>query len=184
MAVAQLGVVELVIGHTILILHDGQGAQAFGQHGQFLGVNADFTGLGAEDKSLHAHDVAQVEQALEDGIVHLLIVAGADVIARHIDLHTSLGVLQLHERGLSHDASAHDTARNRYLARLGIVVEFSFYISRKSVGYILCCMVWLDTHGTQLIQAVAPNDFLFTKFQYVHFVYSESNLGTNLEKIF
>ena len=29
LAVAQLGVVELVVGHTVLVFHDGQGLQAF-----------------------------------------------------------------------------------------------------------------------------------------------------------
>ena len=57
---AQLGIVEFIVGHTILIFHDGQRFEAFAQQGQLLGVHAHFACLRAEDKPFHAHEIANV----------------------------------------------------------------------------------------------------------------------------
>ena len=65
LTVAQLRVIELVVGHAVLILHDGQGLQALAQQSQFLGVDTDFSRLGAEHLTLDTNKVADVEQALE-----------------------------------------------------------------------------------------------------------------------
>ncbi len=69
LAGAKLGVVELVVGHAILIFHDGQGLETLAQQRQFLGVNGNLARLCAEHHALHADEVANVEQFLE----HLII---------------------------------------------------------------------------------------------------------------
>ena len=126
LAVAQFGVLEGVIGHAVLVLHDGQRAQALGQYGQLLGVHADFARLRAEHEALHADEVAQVQQAFEDGVIHIFVLVRADVVAGDVHLDAPFGVLQFDERGLAHDAAAHHASRDGHLARLGIVPEVRF----------------------------------------------------------
>ena len=132
-------------------------------------MHADLAHLCAEHHTLDTDEVANIEQALEHDVVHILVLLGADVIAGDIHLDAALRVLQLHERSLTHHAAAHQTACDRYLARLVLVLELLFYIGRKSVGHILCGRIGLDAHGTQFVQTIASDNLLFTKFQYVHF---------------
>ena len=164
LAVAQLGVFERVVGHAVLVLHDGQRTQALGQHGQALGMHADFARLCAEDEALHADEVAQVQQALEDDVIHIFVLVRADVVAGDVHLDTSLGVLQFDERGFAHDASAHDASGDGHLARLGVILEVGFDVRREGVGYVLCRRIGFYAHGTQLVEAVPADDFLFTQF--------------------
>ena len=96
-------------------------------------MDADFAHLGAEHEAFDADEVAQVEQTFEHGVVHFLVLFGTNVIAGDIYLDASFGIL-----------------------------EFSFYIGRESIGYILCCGIGLDAHRAKFIHAVATNDFLFT----------------------
>ena len=92
-AVAQLGVVELVVGHSVLVFHDGQGLERLRQQGQLLGVNAYFAGLRAEHKALHAYEIAYVKQAFEHLVIQVFVLAGTQVVARHIHLYAPFGVL-------------------------------------------------------------------------------------------
>ncbi len=65
LAVAQLRVVELVVGHAVLIFHDGQRLETLREQCQLLGMHADLASLCAEHGTLYADEVADVEQALE-----------------------------------------------------------------------------------------------------------------------
>ena len=69
LTVAQLRVVELVVCHAVLILHDGQRLEALREHRQLLCMDGDFARLCAESISAHADEVADVHQFLE----HLII---------------------------------------------------------------------------------------------------------------
>ena len=71
------------------------------------------------------------------------------------------GIAAPSQQAMRH-AAAHNTARYRNLTRFVFIFEFCFYISRESIGYILCSGVRIDTHCTKLIQTIAPNNFLFT----------------------
>ena len=67
--VAQLGVVEFVVLHAVLLLDDGQRPQRLAQHRQFLDVHRDFAHLRAEGEAFHADEVADVEQTLEHRVI-------------------------------------------------------------------------------------------------------------------
>ena len=162
LAVAQFGVFKRVVGHTVLVLHDRQRLDALGQYGQLLGMDADFAHLGAEHKSFDADEVAQVEQTLEHGGVHILVLFRADVITGDVHLDATFGVLQFDEGGFAHHAAAHHTSGHGYLPWFGIILEFCFDIGREGIGYILCCGIGLDAHRAKFIHTVASNDFLFT----------------------
>ena len=69
LTIAQLGIVELVIGDTILVFHDWQRLQSLRQQCQLLGVHADLSRLGTEHEALYANKVADVEQTLENIII-------------------------------------------------------------------------------------------------------------------
>ena len=58
LTVAQFGVLERVVSHTILIFHDRQGLDALCKYGQLLGMDADFAHLGTEYESFDTDEVA------------------------------------------------------------------------------------------------------------------------------
>ena len=60
LAIAQFGVVEFVVGHAVLVFHDGQRLERLREQRQFLGVNRDFARLRAEHETFHANEVADV----------------------------------------------------------------------------------------------------------------------------
>ncbi len=164
LAVAQLGVVELVVSHAILIFHDRKRFERFREQGQLLCMHRNLARLCTEHETADSDEVADVHQLLEHHIIHILILTRADVITCHIHLNTALRVLQFHKRGLAHHAAAHHTTGNAYLTRLSIVDKFGTDICAESICGILGCRIWVDAHRTQLLQALAPADFLFTQF--------------------
>ena len=116
LTIAELGVGKCVVGLAIFELNDREGTEALGEDGNLPGVDGDLSHLGAEHEALHADEVAYVEEFLEYDIIELLIFAGTDVIARYIYLDTTIGILELHEGGFAHDASAHDASCHRHFA--------------------------------------------------------------------
>ena len=183
LAVAQFRVVELVVGHAVLILHDGQRLQRLRQQREFLGMHADFARLGAEHVALHADEVADVEQALEHHVVHILVLVGTQLVARHVDLDAAAGVLHLGKRGLTHDAAAHHAAGDAHLRQLlgcqGLlalghvnlplaVLDVLSDFGTKSIRRILCGRVGVDAHLAQFLKTLSANNLLFAQFKYVH----------------
>ena len=108
--VTLLRIRECVIDLTLLLLHYRQHPERLGEHRKALGVNGELTGLGDEGIALYADEVTYIQQLLEDGIVHRLVLARTDLVALDIDLNPALGVLQLDKRGGSHDTAAHHPA--------------------------------------------------------------------------
>ena len=86
---------ECVVDLAFLLLDYREHSQGLGEDGKALGVDGKLTGLGDEGVALDAHEVADVEEFLEDGVVHGLVLAGADLVALDIDLNPAFGVLQL-----------------------------------------------------------------------------------------
>ena len=93
LAIAKFWIVEFVISHTILILHDRQRFEGFRQQGEFLAVYADLASLCTKHKAFDANEVANVHQLLEDYIIEVFILIGADVIASDIYLNTPFRIL-------------------------------------------------------------------------------------------
>ena len=151
------------------LLDDGKHLERFAEHGQFLGMDGQLAGLGNEGKTLDAHDVADVEEFLEYGIVHRLVFAGTDFVAFDIDLDTAALVLEFHEGSGAHDAAGHDAARD------ADVVEIAFF-RVKTRQDILCggidgvqgCRIRLDAQFPELVHGVAPLEFLLAELNIRH----------------
>jgi hypothetical protein len=58
----------------------------------------------------HADEVAEVQQFLEDLVVHRLVLAGGDLVAVDVDLLVAGGIAQHGEAGLAHHTHAHQAA--------------------------------------------------------------------------
>ena len=126
-------------------------------------MNANLAGLRAEHIALDADEVAQVEQLLEDGVVESRVLAVGKCVARHIDLYSSLRVLQFCESRLAHDALRHDASCDADVAAVlgrGSLVdvfalfvladdrqvnEVFLYLRAESVGGIFGCGIGIDT---------------------------------------
>ena len=93
LTVTQLRIVKLVVGHTVLVLHDGQRLQRLRQQRQLLGMYGYLARLCAEYETLDAYEVANVKQTLEDCIVKLFILVRAKVVAGNVHLDTAFGIL-------------------------------------------------------------------------------------------
>ena len=162
LAITKLRIVELIVSHTVLIFHDRQGLQGLRQQRQLLAMNTDLARLSTEHKALHANEIADIEQFLEDDIIEVFILVGTQVVASDVYLNTALRVLQLSKGGLSHHSAAHHTAGNGHLARLVFVAEIVTYVCGKCISGIFGCGIGVDTHISQLLQTLPSADFLFT----------------------
>ena len=176
LTITLLGIIESVVRYAVFVFDDRQGSERFREHGQFLCVYADLTHLRAEYKTLDTDEVTDIQQFLEYHIVHLLLYGcrrlafcnrRLDVITGNIHLNTTLRVLQLDERSLTHDTLAHQSSRNahrRTRVPCGFFVlidEISLNIRRKTCYYIFVSRVGIDTHLAHRLQALPTNQFLF-----------------------
>ena len=93
LAIAQFGVVKLIVSHAVFILHDGQRLKTFAQHRKFAGMNRYLARLRAKYKSAHADKVANIEQPFKHRVIKFLILAGANIIACDVHLNTPFRVL-------------------------------------------------------------------------------------------
>ena len=98
-------------------------------------MQRQFPGAGAEREALHPHEVAQVQQLLEDLVVEGLVLAGADLVAGDVDLLVAGVVAQHGEAGLAHDAHAHEAAGHHH-------VGGGLFTFRRSCS----CKVLLERH--------------------------------------
>ena len=93
LTVAQLRILKRVIGHAVLHLDYGQRFQRLAQQLQGLRMDADFARLGTEHVAMNTDEVTHVEQFLEHGVIQFLVLAWAQIVTTHINLHTALGIL-------------------------------------------------------------------------------------------
>ena len=157
---AQLGIVELIIGHAILVFHDGQRFEALAEEFQALGMDTHLSGLCLKNEAFDADKVTDVKEFLEDLIIEVLVLVGTDIITGDIDLNTALGVLELNEAGLTHDTTCHHTAGDDDFAFLALFV-FCLDIRTEGIGGKLGCWIGVDTHVAQLLKTLAATNLLF-----------------------
>jgi len=93
LTVTLFGVFECIESHTIFIFYNGKWFKRFAQHGKFVCMYTDFAHLGTKNKTFDTNKITNIEQFLENGIVHFGLCFGAYVIATHIYLNTSFRVL-------------------------------------------------------------------------------------------
>ena len=122
----QFGVVELVVSHSVLILHNGKRLDALAQQREFFGMNRYFARLCAEYETAYAYKVADVEQTFKHRVVQFLVLIGTDVVASNIHLNTAFGILQLHKAGFSHHTARHHPAGNAHFALLVVLKVISY----------------------------------------------------------
>ena len=134
LTITQFRIIECVIYLTVSIsLHHRQWLQTLAQYGQFHHMNTDFSSLCAEYVSFYTDEITQVKQLLENNVVKVLVLVGADGITLYVYLNTTLRVLQLGKGSLTHDALAHDAACNTYhtavlrCRRLAYIVAFLIF---------------------------------------------------------
>ena len=179
-AVAQFGVLEAVVGHAVLHLYDGKRTQALAQQSERGCVHGNLTRLCAVHVTLHADEVADVEELLEYHVVEVLVFAGAELVAVDIYLDTAVGVLQFHKGGFTHYTAAHYAAGYAHAARRrgvgkgipfgvdGNVGEVGFYFVGMTRHNVFSCGVGVDTHGTELFERLTANGFLLAEFKWIH----------------
>ena len=108
--------------------------------------------------SLCLFTLAAVEQLLEDGVIHRLVLVGTELVAIEVNLDLAGRVLQLGKRGLAHDAAGEDAAGEANLA-----VGFEGGGQRACVGVhgVGCGRIRVDAQLAQLSQALKADAFLF-----------------------
>jgi hypothetical protein len=134
-------------------------------------MNGNFAGLCAKNITSHTHKVANVKQFLENHVVHILIICGAQVVAADIHLYAPVGILKFHKRGLAHYAAPHYATGHTHLARsIFTVTKIFLYLCRMGINRIQCCRIRVYAHLPHLFQTLTANYFLFAKFELVHCV--------------
>ena len=171
LAVALFGIGEGVVGLSILHLHHREGAEALAEHRYLLRVDGYLACLGAEYVALHSDEVADVEEFLEDDVIHVLVFAGAEVVAADVDLDASFGILKAYKRSLSHDAAAHDAACHAHFASLRVVLEVLLDFLAVSGYDVFSRRIGLYAAVAEGLHAVASYDFLFAQFLICHYIY-------------
>ena len=122
-------------------------------------MNRYLSHLSLEHIALNTDEVSNVKELLEDLIIQLFIFSRTYIITGNIYLYSSFTILNLCKRSLTHDATTHHSSCNRYFSLL-ILIELLFYISRVSVGWELCCWVWINAHLAQFLQALTTSNLL------------------------
>ena len=169
-AVAQFGILKRVIDHTVLFFRRGERLEALGQHRDFASVYRHLAGLRAKHKALHAHEVAEVEEFFHHAVVERLVLTGADVVARDVDLDAAAGVEQFEERSLTHHAASHHTAGDAHLAGRVVVLKIGNDFVAEGVGGVFGCGVGVNAQRAKFGKRIAACNLLFAEFEDVHAV--------------
>ena len=152
--ITQLRVVELVVFHTVFFLDNRQRTQTLAEHRHLLDVNGNLAHLGAESKTFYADEVADVEKTFENDIVHSFVLARTNLVAVEIKLYAAVCVLQLAERGGSHDAAAHDTSTNAHVFKFleVVIVKLLLNLRRCHVHVKRRLRIRIDSQFIKLLQ--------------------------------
>ena len=166
LAVAEFRIGETVMDGTVGIgLDDGKDAEGLGKDREFLRVDGQLARLGDEGEALDAHDVADVQQFLEYGIIKGLVLAGADLVPLDIDLDASRVVLQLHEGSRAHDAAGHDAAGDADVGEVALLgLEARRDLRGGGVDGVQGGGVGIDAQFADLREGLPPAEFLFVAF--------------------
>ena len=168
--VAQFGILKRVIDHAVLFFRRGKRLEALGQHRDFASVYRHLAGLRAEHKALHADEIAEVEEFFHHAVVECLVLFGANVVARDVDLDAAARVEQLEERSLTHHAAAHHTAGDAYLAGRVVVLKVGNNFVAERVGGVFGCGVGVNAQRAKFRKGVAACNLLFAEFEDIHAV--------------
>ena len=125
-------------------------------------MNGRLAHLGLKYKALDTHVVADVEQLLEDRVIHRLVLAGADVVALYVDLHSTRAILYICERRLTHHPLEHDSTRQGDLLKVALLlIEVDKDIGHLCIDVKVLGGVRIDTGLAHAAQVVAALFFLF-----------------------
>ncbi len=127
-------------------------------------MHRDLSCLGTKNKSRNAHEVTNIGQLLEDGVVEILVLTGADIITGDIDLYPPFGIHQFNERCFTHDTATHDAPCNGYRTALIVIFEFVFYIRGPGIHVVQRRRIGFYAHFSQFVEALPAYDLLFTQF--------------------
>ena len=126
--------------------------------------------LRTENEAFYTDEIADIEQFLENDVVHLLLHGGRlltlgngclNIVTGDIDLNTALGVLNLDERGLAHDALGHQSSCNPHFFAVPLI-KMRFDVRGVPGYFILGSRVGINPHVSHRLQALPPYLFLFT----------------------
>ena len=162
LAIAHLGVGQGVELLAILLLHDGQRTNRLREDGELLAVYRQLTRVGAEGKTLDTDEVTDIQQLFEDRVVERRVALGADVIAADINLDATRVVLQLEERGTTHDAAREHTTGNLHLLEAGrLLVKMFGNLGGRGRHVETLGGIRLNAQIAQRFERVATQNFLF-----------------------
>ena len=125
---------ERVENLAVLLFYNREYPQGLAQERKFSGVDGELACLGDEGISLDSYDVADVEELLEDRVVHRLVLAWTNLVTFHIHLNPASLVLQFNERRRAHNPAGHYSSGNadiRKITFLGII----------ALLYLPCCRI-------------------------------------------
>ncbi len=174
LAVTHLGVGEGVERLAVLLLDHGQRTHRLRNDGQFAAVHRQLARVGAEREALHAHEVADVEQLLEDGVVQRRIALGADVVAADVDLYAARVVLEFEKRDAAHDAARHDAARQAHRVEVALVGVVAFGdFARRGRHVVPFGRIGVDAQVPEGPERLPAQLLLFAEFDchYVRILY-------------
>ena len=128
-------------------------------------MDGNLTHLGDEHIALDADDVADVQQAFEDGVVERLVLAGAYLVTLDVELYATRMILQLNKRGGPHDAAAHDAAGDADLLEEAVVLRVALQdVGSDGIDLIEVCRIGVDTQRLEFGEGVPADLFLFSQF--------------------
>ena len=127
-------------------------------------MDGELARLGDEGETLDPHEVADVQEFLEDGVVQGLVLAGADFVPLDVDLDAARRVLQLHEGGRAHDAAGHDASGDADVGEIALLglVPFRDLDGRRIHG-IQGCRIWIDAQFAESRKGFPPSAFLLVE---------------------
>ncbi len=166
LAVAELWIGKAVMDGAVGVgLDDGKDAEGLGKDREFLRVDGQLAGLGDEGETLDTHDVTDVQQLLEHGVVQGLVLAGADFIPLDIDLDAARVVLQLHKGGCTHDTAGHDAAGDAHVGEIPLFgVETRRDLRGGRIDRIEGSGVGIDPEFTDFLQGLPASALLLVEF--------------------
>ena len=162
LTIFELGVAESIENLTVFFLDYRKHTKGFAQECELFGVDGKLSGLGDEGIALDAYDVTYVEEFLEDGIIHSLVLARAYFITLDIHLNSACLVLKFDEGSRAHNPAGHNSSGNAYIrkiALLGVVTLLDG--SCSGIHRIQRCRIRLDAQFAEFAQGIPAALFLF-----------------------
>ncbi len=167
--VAKFRIREGVMNLSVRLLHDRKNAERLAQEGEFLGVDGELARLGDEGETLDSDYVADVEEFLEDGVVHCFVLARADIVTLNVYLDPAFGVLKFEERRRAHNAPGHHPSRYANVLKITFlrIVSFGDALCGR-VDRIEWRRIWFDSQFSEFPKRFSAKLFLLASFYICH----------------